>query len=107
MSNEEQERERARRVLESQIKARDPGPSKITHYDWSKHKKPPKKQEPLLVETYHLLPNRYRGLAIGALIGLVLGILLKLVLPAQLGLLAILPILICAIVGWVLGKLLE
>lgn len=107
MSNEEQERERARRVLEGQIKARDPGPSKITHYDWSKHKKPPKKQEPLLVETYHLLPTRFRGVAIGLLIGLILAIFLKLLLPAQLALLAILPLLICGIVGWVLGKLLE
>ncbi len=107
MSNEEQERRRAEQIRESQIRARDPGPSKITHYDWSKHKKPPRKQEPLLVETYHLLPTRYRGLAIGALIGLILGIILKLVLPAQLGLLAILPILVCGIMGWVLGKLLE
>jgi hypothetical protein len=107
MNDEEKERERARRIREGQIRARDPGPSKIRHYDWSKHKKPPKKGEPLLVETFHLLPNRYRGAAVGVLIGLILGILLKLLLPAQLALLALLPIIICGIVGWVLGKLLE
>jgi hypothetical protein len=107
MSNEEQERLRAQRIRESQIKARDPGPSKIRHYDWSKHKKPPPKQEPLLVETWHLLPSRFRGVAIGVLIGLVFAVILKLVLPANLALLAILPILICGMMGWVLGKLLE
>jgi VIT1/CCC1 family predicted Fe2+/Mn2+ transporter len=107
MSNEEQERLRAQRIREGQIKARDPGPSKIRHYDWSKHKKPPKKQEPLLVETWHLLPSRFRGVAIGVLVGLVFAVILKLVLPANLALLAILPILICGMMGWVLGKLLE
>ncbi len=107
MSNEERERERIRRIQDSQIKSRDPGSSKILHYDWSKHKKPTPKSEPLLVETYHMLPGRWRSALVGVLIGLVLGILLRLLLPAPLALLAIVPLLICGVVGWVLGKLIE
>lgn len=107
MNNEERERERLRRLQENQIKARDPGPSKIRHYDWSKHRKPVLKSEPLLVETWHMLPSRGRGAVIGLLIGLLLGVLLRLLLPPQVALLAIVPLLVCGIVGWVLGKTLE
>ncbi len=107
MNNEERERERIRRIQERQIRARDPGPSKITHYDWSKHRKPVPKSEPFLVETYYLLPRRLRGALIGVLIGLVLGIVLRLVLPPGAAPLAIVPVLICGIVGWVLGKTVE
>ncbi len=107
MNHEERERERFQRIRDSQIRSRDPGPSKITHYDWSKHKKPTAKSEPLLVETYHLLPGRWRSALFGVLIGLFLGILLRLLLPASLALLALVPLIICGIVGWVLGKLIE
>ncbi len=107
MNNEERERERFRRIQESQIKARDPGPSKITHYDWSKHKRKTPKSEPFLVETYHMLPGRWRSALIGVLLGLILGIILRLVLPASLALLSLLPLIICGIVGWVLGKVIE
>jgi hypothetical protein len=54
------------------LKESRPGQAVRSHYDWSAQKAA-EKAEPLLVETYHL-PNRYRGLAIRALIGLVLGI---------------------------------
>ncbi len=107
MSNEERERERIRRIRDSQIKTRDPGPSKITHYDWSKHKTYKPKTEPFLVETYHLLPGRWRSALFGVGIGLILGILLRLLLPAQLALLALVPLIICGIVGWVVGKTVE
>ncbi len=107
MSNEDRERERIRRLHDSQIQSRDPGPSKIRHYDWSKHRKPVPKSEPFLVETYHMLPSRGRGALIGIGIGLVLGILLRLLLPPQMALLAVLPMIVCGLVGWVLGKTIE
>jgi hypothetical protein len=107
MNSEERERERIRRLRDSQVTARDPGPSKIRHYDWSKHRKPVPKSEPFLIETYHLLPGRGRSAVIGVGIGLVFGILLRLLLPAHLALLAIVPVIICGVVGWVLGKTLE
>ncbi len=107
MSSEERERRRAQQIRESQIRSRDPGPSKIPHYDWSKHNKPARKQEPFLTELLNILPPRGRGAVVGVLIGVLPAVLIKLLLPAELAILALLILVICGVVGWVLGKTLE
>ncbi len=107
MNQEERERRRAQQIRESQIRSRDPGPSKIPHYDWSKHKKPPRKQEPLLTELFNLLPSRGRGAVFGGLIGVLVAILIRLLLPVELSVLGLLAIIMCGVVGWVLGKTAE
>lgn len=104
----ENEQERIRRLRDAQIHSRDPGVSKIRHYDWAKHAaKPKKKQPPLLVEMFSLLPSRWKGALLGPLFGSMIGILVMLFVPDDLDALALLPVMICGVVGMILGKLFQ
>jgi hypothetical protein len=116
MNTNETERERLQRIRDAQIKARDPGPSKIRGYDWQKHvargkqikAKRQAEQQPFLVELFMLLPNRYRGAIIGALIGgLIPAVLGRLLLSGDWVLLAVMPLIMFGIIGYGSGLVLE
>jgi hypothetical protein len=103
MSNDE--RERARRIQEAQIKSRDPGPSKIRNYDWSKQKAAPKRKS-LLIEILEVFPQRYKGAAIGVILGLIVAAIIALAAP-EVAVLGLAVLLVFGIVGWVLGSSLQ
>ncbi len=101
------ERERLQRQRDRQLAARDPGSSKIRGYDWAKHteKARQRRQKPFLQDLWEMIPGRWKGALMGLLFGLVIAVFLALLLPGELRVLAVLPLLICAIVGMVIGKL--
>jgi hypothetical protein len=109
------ERERLQRLRDAQIAARDPGPSKIPGYDWQQHArrgqeikaKRQAEQKPLLVELFLLLPGRWQGAVYGVLVGLIPAIPAYLLLSDEMSLLAVIPLIVCGIVGYVLGAVLE
>lgn len=110
------EKERLRQIRQQQMHARDPGDSKIKGYDWSTHNKKAKRiaaqkrkqqQRFILFEIWDILPGRWKGVAYGLLFGGVIAAILLLFLPAEWRGLVLLPLLICAIGGMVLGKTME
>jgi hypothetical protein len=103
------DKEHARRIREAQLRARDPGDSKIPGYDWAKHSaKPRPKRPPLLVEMFTLLPHRWRGLIFGMVFGGIVGLIMRLLLlNDELAILALVPVLICGIVGFVIGAVMQ
>lgn len=115
MSNQaDKERKRIEDIQRKQIASRDPGPSKIRGYDWSKHtakaqRIAKKKQDtPLLVELFDILPNRWRGMMMGlAFMGVVSAFLWFVVLNDDWKFLVLLPLMIGGIVGYILGKTTE
>ncbi len=109
MSEEDKLKSRAKRFRDAQVSARDPGDSKIKGYDWKKHAaKPKRKPKPLLLDLFDVLPARWKGAFYGLLIGGVLGIILLIVLPpGDIRSLAIIPPLICLVVGMALGALFQ
>ncbi|NWF68033.1 MAG: hypothetical protein HXY40_03015 [Chloroflexi bacterium] len=108
MSNKD-ELDRLQRLRDAQIKARDPGTSKIKGYDWGKHAQRAKqiqkaRQKPLLRDLYDLLPGRWKGALAGLLLGALLAALLYFLLPGEWKIAALLPLLICAVAGFIIGK---
>jgi hypothetical protein len=111
----DEERERLQRLRDAQIAARDPGPSKIPGYDWQQHirrgqqikAKRQSERKPLLVELFLILPGRWRGAVYGVLVGLIPAIPARLFLSDEMALLAVVPLIICGIVGYVLGAVME
>jgi hypothetical protein len=106
------ERDRAQRILDQQLRARDPGVSKIKGYDWSQHATRSKqvhksRQKPLFVEIFEVLPRRWKGAGVGLLLSLIplLAALIFIAPPWQI--LGLLPPLLFGIVGYVIGKLTE
>lgn len=104
MNDEERERQRVARLRQSQIRSRDPGPSKIRHYDWSKQK--PKQRKPLLNEIFGVFPTRIRGLAFGLLVGIILAIIVQIVAPDWV-ILGVLLMLVATVVGYILGVVVQ
>lgn len=108
MNTKETHRQRLQRLHDAQIAARDPGDSQIRGYDWAKHAaKPIPKQKPLLMEFYALLPARWKGILFGVIFGGIIGIVLVAALPYELHAMALLPMLICGIVGMVIGAMMQ
>lgn len=110
------EKERARRLKQSQVSMRSPGESKIRGYDWSKHDKKAKRvaaekkkhaQRPLLIQIWEVLPGRWRGAVYGLIFGALCDIPLLLMLSSEWRGLALIPPLICGIVGMVVGKTMQ
>lgn len=106
------ESERARRILEKQLQARDPGVSKIRGYDWSKHVEHSKKiqksrQKPLLVDLYDVLPRRWKGALWGVIVGLLPLIAGLIFLTGPWQALGLLGLMICGVVGFVIGKVTQ
>jgi hypothetical protein len=109
------ERERLQRLRDSQIASRDPGPSKIPGYDWQQHAqrgqqiraKRQADQKPLLIELFLLLPGRWRGAIYGLLVGLIPAIPARLLLSDEMVMLAVVPLIVCGIAGYVLGAVME
>jgi hypothetical protein len=111
-SQSDAERERARRILEQQLKARDPGVSKIKGYDWDKHAKRSKqiqksRQKPLLVDLYDVLPRRWKGALWGGIVGLLPLIAGLIFLTGHWQVLGLLGLMICGVVGFVIGKVTQ
>jgi hypothetical protein len=109
MSNYRDDRDRAQRLSDAQIKARDPGVSKIKGYDWSKHAKRAQEikkanEKPFLVDLYNLLPSRWKGALIGVVLGLIPLIAAQFFLEGEWKLLGLLPLMIFGVVGFVIGK---
>ena len=104
MNAEERERQRLQRLRDQQIRARDPGPSKIPHYDWVHQRARPRRS--LRREILDAVPTRFRGLVFGLLFGIGIAILIGLFAPA-LDVLGVLAIPISMIVGWVLGAVIQ
>ncbi len=109
MNSEQKERERLKRLREQQIASRDPGPSKIRHFDWSTTGKKPitRPPKPFLVELWEILPNRWKGALYGFLFGAVIAAFLLFLLPDEWDILAVVPLLIASVVGMVIGKLFQ
>jgi hypothetical protein len=109
MSDEQKEKARLKRLRDDQIKSRDPGVSKIRHFDWGTtgRKSITKKPKPFLAELWEILPGRWKGAIYGSIFGLVLGLILLIILPNELDILAAIPILLGFIVGMVIGKTVQ
>jgi hypothetical protein len=105
MNAEERERQRLQRLRDAQIRSRDPGPSKIQHYDWSRQKAAPKPR-PLLAELLDLLPTRIRGFLIGLFLGLVIVIIVGYLAPGA-EVVGLIGLLLTTIVGYVLGSVVQ
>lgn len=111
-SGTNKEQERLQRIREEQLRARDPGSSKIRGYDWSSHSKRAKavqksRQKPLLVELYDVLPGRWKGALNGLIFGIAVAVILGIVLPTEWDILVLVPLLFAAIIGFVLGSVLA
>ena len=104
MNAEERERQRLQRLHDQQIRSRDPGPSKIQHYDWT-NPRPRKRRNPLR-ELVDLIPTRMRGLVFGLLFGIGVAVLVAVLAPA-LEVLGVVMIPIAMIVGWLLGAVIQ
>lgn len=109
-------KERLRQIKQQQVNARNPGESKIRGYDWGKHdhkaqriavQKRKKQQRFILFEIWEILPGRWKGVVYGVLFGAVMSIPLLFVLPSNWHFMVLLPLLICGIVGMILGKTLQ
>ncbi len=110
------DKDRARRLREAQIRARDPGESKIPGYDWSKHDKKARRiaaqkkkeaERPLLLAIFEDLPARWKGLVYGFIFGTIIGVFIILLLPSDWRLLFVVPQLLCMVVGMILGKITQ
>lgn len=109
---ERDDRERAQRILDQQLKTRDPGTSKIKGYDWAKHAQrgqqiKKKKTKPLLLDLFDVLPTRWKGAFRGVVIGLLPLIAAQVFLTGDWKILGLLGLLVCAVVGYVIGKVLT
>jgi len=101
---------RLQRIRDAQIKARDPGPSKIRNYDWDKHAKLASryKQRPLLTDFILSMPYRWRGLLMGLCFGAGVAFFLDiLLLGDDTHVLLLIPILVALLIGYVIGKIME
>lgn len=111
MSSEDQERQRAARLRQQQLSARDPGPSKIRGYDWDKHARKgqtlKKQQKPFLVELFAVFPGRWRGVMFGLALALVPALIIAGLTQNEWRVLALLPPLIFGIGGYVVGAVTE
>lgn len=113
--SDKDEQERFQRIRDSQINARDPGPSKIRDYDWEAHarrgkvinQKRRKEQKPLLIDLFSLLPSRWKGAITGGAVGLILVLAAEIFLSNEWKLLGIVGLLVCGVVGFVLGAGLQ
>jgi uncharacterized membrane protein len=112
----EQERERLQRLRDEQIRARDPGKSKIRGYDWERHaehgreinaKRAKEAQKPLLIALYQALPERLQAAIIAFLIGLIPAVAGLILLDGEWRMLAIIPPLVLAALGYLIGMMLE
>ncbi len=102
------ERERIQRLRDAQINQRNPGESKIRGYDWAAHAKrgqqiKKKTQKPLLVDLYQVLPSRWKGALVGFAVGLVPLLAGQIFLEGDWKLLGLVGMLVCLIVGFVIG----
>ena len=111
MNSDDKERRRAEQLSREQLKARDPGASKIRGYDWSQHARKGaaqnKKRKPFLAELFGLFPGRWKGVMIGFPLALVPTVLIISVTEGEWRVLALLPPLIFCISGYVLGGVTE
>ncbi len=103
MYESDKDRERYKRIRDAQLKKRDPGP-KIKGVNW---KTEPRPHKPFLVDLLDLLPSRYKGLAVGLVLGAVGLIACVLLLPGDFKVLGLLPLLICGVVGFVIGAVTD
>lgn len=106
------EQDRYERLREAQIRARDPGPSKIRHYDWDKHAKRQKTikkshQKPLIVDLFDVLPSRWKGALIGLVLGIIPLIAAQLLLTGEWVVLGALGMLMLGVIGFVIGAVLN
>lgn len=103
------EKEKLKRIREAQIRARDPGSSKIRNYDWAKHAElAGRKQRVTLKSLFLDLPTRWKGTLIGLCFGAGIAMFMSaLLLTDSTRVLAIIPIFILAIVGFFGGKAME
>jgi hypothetical protein len=108
MDAEQRERQRLAKLRKAQIAARDPGSSKIKGYDWAKHAAKPKpKQKPFLIDFFDILPNRWKGALLGFGFGAIIALFLWFLLPDEWKALLIIPLLVGAVVGMVVGKVMQ
>lgn len=110
------ERDRLQRIREQQIKARDPGKSKIPGYDWQQHaargrainaSRRKKAERPWVVRTYELLPGRLKGAVIGLWVGAFPAIAGLILLSGEWKMLAIIPPMVFAVLGYLIGMMME
>ncbi|MDZ4764028.1 MAG: hypothetical protein SGI73_05700, partial [Chloroflexota bacterium] len=98
---DEMERQRAQRLTDQQIATRNPGASKIRGYDWDAHSKRSKQIQKTrkrgIKALLSVLPGRWRGVTTGLLFSTPWSLVGVLLLPAEFDVLALIPMLLCAI----------
>lgn len=105
----DKEKERLKKIREAQIKARDPGSSKICNYDWGKHAQLAERKQKMTLRTLFLdLPGRWQGAMAGFFFGTGLAIFMNILfLTDTTRLLVFIPMIISMIIGFVVGKSTE
>jgi hypothetical protein len=112
----EKEREQWQRIRDEQIRARDPGKSKIPGYDWRRHAERGREittirqkeaQKPLLIAIYQALPGRLQAALIGLVVGAIPAVAGLFFLSGDWQMLSIIPPLVLAGVGYLIGMMLE
>jgi hypothetical protein len=108
MSSNREDQERAQRIQDAQIRARDPGASKIKGYDWEKHGKRAQQikknnQKPLIVEFFDLMPSRWKGALVGLVLGFIPLIAAFIFLEGEWKVIGVLALLIFGVVGFIIG----
>jgi hypothetical protein len=110
MNTEEREKQRVQRLQQEQLAARYGGRSgKLRYYGKLGGNKVKIKPRTLYQRIFGSLDPRFTGAAIGAVIGFLLMLAIMTMLPAGSPWLvaAFVPLVICGIIGWVLGKTIE
>lgn len=112
----ESERERLQRLRDQQIKARDPGDSMIPGYDWKRHAEHGRKivakqrrqaRKPFLLALYEVMPGRAQGAVFGFLVLAIPSVAGLLFVHGEWQMLLIIPPLIGAGMGYLIGMMLE
>ena len=112
----EPDRERIRRIQERQLADRNPGDSKIKGYDWDKHfekkrqvdtRRKKEAKRPLLFTLWEALPSRWKGFGYGFCLGTIIGITLLFFVPPEWRMVFVIPQLVGAVMGLILGKVLD
>lgn len=113
--SQDPDKEKLRRIREAQISARNPGDSKIKGYNWDKHygkkkqieaKRKTESERALIIVLWKELPARWKGFCYGFILGTLAG-LPALLLPTEWRLLVVVPQLVGAIIGMIVGQSTE
>lgn len=105
MSIESQKKARAERIKQEQMDSRLSSESRARSQANRRSKENVKPERPLLYELYGVMPNRWRGVLFGALLGAIVSAVLVLVVltEAETRILGLIPLVLFPAIGLVIG----